>query len=148
MPRIMQIICDCCGLKLQSGWGGRFYVTTSIGDRQICPHPGEIDYVAEILNFSAEDRKDFNSEPKWWWASSHKERYKQIKEAFKRRTGFLSDCICESCGGKTTLDFKVDNRKCHSCGSAKVSAVKKMPGKVCFSCGKGKFVERDTGIMV
>lgn len=154
MPEIKEVYCDKCGIKLPPGWGGMFYVTSSLGERYICPHPGEFEYVAQILNFSDDDRKLYDNfflnifkKPKWWWSASKKEHQMRIKEAFDKRTGFLSDCICETCLEVTSLDLDKDKRQCPKCGSKKVMSVIELRGKSCFRCVSGMFVEHDTDIV-
>lgn len=146
MPRIKEIRCDNCSLSLPSGWGGRFYVSTSIGERIICPHPGEFEFVAQILGLSTDERNDFLAEPKWHWSGSRKERRKRIKDAYDRRTGFLSDCFCEACGNITSLNLGLDKRTCAKCGSSSVYSIKEMRGRKCLLCNGGHFTEYETGV--
>lgn len=147
MPRIREIRCANCALRLASGWGGMFYVATSLGERQICPHPGELEYVAQVLGFSKEELADLNAGQKWWWSSDRKARRARIKEAFDKRTGFLSDCFCEACGNMTGLDLNRDELKCPKCSASAIFSVKNMVGRTCLRCNNGVFEEFDTGIV-
>lgn len=147
MPRVKEIRCDNCGLPLPSGWGGRFYVSTSLGERIVCPHPGEFEHVAQVLGLSPDEKNDLLSEPKWHWGSSGKERRKRIKDAYDQRTGFLSDCFCEACGNTTSLNLDLDERVCGECGATCVYSVKEMCGRKCLRCNDGYFKEYETGVV-
>ena len=142
MPRIDEYKCNKCGFALPEGWGYSFYVEDDKGDRIICPHPEERQYVEDVLGRNAP------------------------QELIRERTGFNSFCVCLDClhqfqadlgisGWSPYEDFKVpigarvrpekDKRECPKCKSIRVKIELEMVGKVCPKCKEGIIVDIWTG---
>ena len=139
MPPINEYRCNKCGFTLPSGWGGYMYVENDKGERIVCPHPGEIFKVLEILGENV------------------------TEELIKERTGFNSYCVCLDCLYQFEADLgdekvnpwrlyygamrEKDKRECPRCKSENVKTVFELIGQVCPKCKKGIIEEIPTGIV-
>jgi len=99
------------------------YVTDDNGRRIVCPHPGEMRTVSEVLGKDAP------------------------REIIEARTGFNSHCVCLDCLSQFELDMSRDERRCPGCNSSNVKTEREMVGKLCPKCKKGTITEIDTGMI-
>ncbi|MFC1872495.1 hypothetical protein ACFLYV_02100 [Chloroflexota bacterium] len=111
-------------------------MTDDNGNRVICPHPGESNYVVEVLgkNPSA--------------------------ELVNERTGINSHCLCLECLHQFDANFgetywtlnestddrmQKDKRECTKCKSIRVKTEKEMVGEACPKCNEGIIEKIFTG---
>ena len=129
MPAISNYHCSRCDFALPSGWGSYMYVIDDLGNRIVCPHPGEGFIVACVLGPDAS------------------------RDLVKERTGHNSHCVCRACLCQFGADLICrhgddrgrDPRVCPQCGSEDVRTVEELVGRRCPKCKVGRIVSEWTG---
>ena len=145
MPEINIFECNSCKGVFHHGWGGHEYVEDDSGERIVCPHPGEYQTIRRVLDL---DNIEKFPKPKWWWSRKKKAALrKSIVQFVEGRSGFHSFCVCLDCKTGNDLDLKKDRRICPMCDSPNIKSIHELVGDLCPLCGKGKIVERKTGLI-
>ena len=149
MPPLNDYKCTKCGFELRKGWGYHFYVEDDNGERILCPHPAEKQFVREVLGVT-----------------------ELVPAVVERRTGFNSHCICLDCLHQFNADLgeggfspyeslenilksikedkprrrqQKDKRECPECRSKNVKTELEMVGQPCPMCKEGVIEEIWTG---
>lgn len=126
MPPINDFVCHTCRKSIHQGWGSYMYVTTTDGERIICPHPEEHTIIAQVLNLTLEEvifadleSNKAQEKPPWWWSRKRRAEYEQANQLLaertrliaeqrgkliEERTGYQTFCICFECKESCYLD--------------------------------------------
>lgn len=121
MPAITKIKCSNCKVSFPSGWGGCLYALSDDEQRIVCPHPGEGVTIEKVTGMK--------------WDEAHA----------AGRIGFISNCMCFSCGHQFTLDLDRDIKRCPKCNALEVRSANGALACECPHCHDGVFREFETG---
>lgn len=117
MPVISRYSCNECDFELPSGWGGYTYAVDNLGQRVVCPHPGEFHTIHEVTGLGYTEARDAG------------------------RVGFAQHCICTECLMQFDLDLERDALACPECSSPQVRSLRELIGKECPRCKVGLIEE-------
>src|SRR5689334_6641937 len=99
MPIISRHSCNKCDFEMPSGWGGYTYAVDDLGQRVVCPHPGEANTIKRVTGLSYAEAHDAG------------------------RTGSAKHCVCLSCLKQFDLDLNRDAIVCPACASPEVRSL-------------------------
>lgn len=98
------------------------YAINSKGQREVCPHPGELRIAQEITGMLWEEAEA------------------------RGLVGTHTYCVCLDCLTQCEINMKKDAVECSSCGSKNIVSEIDLVGKKCPKCKVGDFQEIITGI--
>lgn len=138
MPKLLKFVCNSCDFELTTWENGVMYAIDKKGRRIEVQHPGESYQVAKILRI---DESEIFGFP--YMRIPNPDLYPLLNE----RVGVISDCLCLDCAEVSKLDFNLDERKCHKCGTDNLVPVDNLARMECPKCNKGVFEYQHTGII-
>jgi hypothetical protein len=98
------------------------YAVNLLGNREVCPHPGEKRRVQKITKLSFGDAKQ------------------------RGLVGTISYCVCLNCLSQQNFDLENDRLICGNCGSNEIISEKSLVGRKCPKCHEGDFEEIETKV--